>query len=146
MDINRNRKETIALYWAKNLVESPVAFVLNVSVALLAGILYSFKIAPFASLLFVFGVVSPIIFTVCLYELLLNSKGEIMGQPLPKAFHKPEWSRAVMIFDCSLIVLFAALIYLDILNFFVFRFLQTVIFPVLLLVMLKGFYFITHQQ
>lgn len=146
MDIDRNHRESIISYWTKNLVESPATFAFNLLISLLAGILYSFKVVPSDYILFVFGVVSPIIFTICLYDLLLNSNGEIMGQPLPKVFHKTHLSRLVMMFDCSIIVLFAALIHFDLLNFFIFRFLQTIFFPILLLVMLKGFYFLINQQ
>ncbi|MGD9977394.1 MAG: hypothetical protein AB7S54_05615 [Bacteroidales bacterium] len=141
-----NHKNTIFQYWTKNLVESSSTFSFNLSVSLLSGILYSFKVIQSNYLLLIFGVVSPIIFTVCLYDLLLNSNGELMGQPLPRVFLMPSWSRLVMFFDCSIIVLFATLIYLDLLNYFLFRFLQTVFFPILLLVMLKSFYFIINHQ
>lgn len=141
-----NPEKTILSFWTQNLVESPSVFAFNFLISFVAGVLYSFKVFPSGYILFLFGVVSPIIFTICLYDLLLSSKGEIMGQPIPKAFNNGKWSKAVMLFDCSLIVLFASLIYLNILNYFVFRFLQTVFFPLLLLVMLRGFYFFKYQN
>ena len=137
---------TIFNFWTKNLVESPSVFAFNFFISFVAGVLYSFKVFPSGYILFLFGVVSPIIFTICLYDLLLSSKGEIMGEPIPKAFNNGKWSKAVMLFDCSLIVLFATLIHLNILNFFIFRFLQTVFFPLLLLSILKGFYYFKHQN
>jgi len=146
MSIVNDSGETIFRFWTKNLVESPIAFAFNLFVSLFAGVLYSFKVFPSGYILFLFGVVSPIIFTICLYDLLLSSKGEIMGEPIPKTFNNGKWSKAVMLFDCSLIALFALLIHLNILNYFVFRFLQTVFFPILLLVMLKGFYFFMYQN
>ncbi|MGE0078477.1 MAG: hypothetical protein AB7S48_11500 [Bacteroidales bacterium] len=141
-----NYKETIISYWTRNLVESSSAFTFNISVSFLAGVLYTFRIIQSPSLLFLFGIISPIIFTICLYDLLLRSNGEVMGQPLPKVFNKANRNRIVMIFDCSLIILFAALIYFNILNYFLFRFLQTLFFPLLLLIMLKGFYFVINQR
>lgn len=141
-----NPEKTILSFWAQNLVESPSVFAFNFLISFVAGVLYSFKVFPSGYILFLFGVVSPIIFTICLYDLLLSSKGEIMGEPIPKAFNNGKWSKAVMIFDCSLIVLFATLIHLNVLNFFVFRFLQTVFFPLLLLSILKGFYYFKYQN
>jgi hypothetical protein len=140
-----NSEITFFGYWTKNLVESPIAFTFNLMVSLIAGVLYSFNVIPSPYLLFIFGIVSPIIFTICLYDLMLSSNGEIMGEAIPKAFSDVKWGRLVMLFDCFLIVLFATLIQLNILNFFIFRFLQTLFFPVLLLVMLKGFYFFKYQ-
>lgn len=141
-----NQKETLLLHWTKNLVESPIAFTFNTSLSITSGVIYSFKLIQSDYLLLIFGVVSPILFTLCLYDLLLNSNGEILGQPLPKAFTKIQLNRMVMLFDCSIIILFAALIHFNILNFFIFRFLQTLLFPVLLLIMLKGFYFALNQE
>lgn len=144
-NLDRSEK-TIFGFWTQNLVESPSVFAFNFLVSFVAGVLYSFKVFPSGYILFLFGVVSPIIFTICLYDLLLSSKGEILGEPVPKAFNNVKWSKAVMLFDCSLIALFATLIHLNVLNFFVFRFLQTVFFPLLLLSILKGFYFFKYQN
>lgn len=139
---NQHSVDELISHWTKNLVGSSSSFSFNIMVSLLAGILYSFKIIPSGYILFIFGVVSPIIFTICMYTMILNSNGELMGQPLPSVFRKRNLSRLLMCFDCFLIVLFACLIYFDFINFFLFRFLQTVFFPVLLLVMLRSFYFI----
>ncbi len=141
-----NQRKAMLRYWTKNLVESPSAFMLNQLVALTAGIIYTFKIAPSGYLLFIFGVVSPIIFTLCLYSLLQSCNGEIMGQPIPGIFHKKPQSQLAMIIDCILIGLFALLIHLGYLNYFVFRFLQTIAFPLLLLAMLKGLYISITQR
>lgn len=141
-----NPNNAILQYWAKNLVESPSAFMFNQLVTLSAGVIYTFRIAPSGYLLFLFGVVSPIIFTLCLYGLLQSCNGEILGQPIPGIFHKKPQSQLAMIIDCLLIGLFALLIHLGYLNYFLFRFLQTIAFPLLLLTMLKGLYIgITHR-
>ncbi len=141
-----NSGKTIFSFWTQNLVESPSVFAFNFLISFVAGVLYSFKVFPSGYILFLFGVVSPIIFTICLYDLLLSSNGEIMGEPIPKAFNNGNRTKAVMLFDCLLILLFAALIHFNVLNFFVFRFLQTVFFPLLLLSILKGFYYFKYQN
>lgn len=136
----------ILFFWTQNLVESPTIFSFNLIVSFIAGIVYSFRIIESDYLLLIFGVVSPILFTVCLYSLLFNSQGSVLGQPLPKAFTKIELNRFIMFLDCFIILLFAGFIHFDLLNFFVFRFLQTLFFPILLLIMLKGFYYTLYQQ
>ena len=146
MDSLYNQKDSILLYCAKNLVESPTTFSFNIFVSFLAGTLYSFKILNSDYLLLIFGTVSPILFTLCLYELLLNTNGELLGESLPTVFTKKRLSRFVMFFDCSIIVLFAALIHFNILNYFLTRFLQTLLFPILLLVLLRSAYIIQYKR
>lgn len=140
-----NQKDSILLYWTKNLVESPSTFSFNLLISFTAGTLYSFRLITSDYLLLIFGTVSPILFTLCLYELLLNTNGELLGESLPTIFTKKSISRFVMFFDCSIIVLFAALIHFNILNYFLTRFLQTILFPILLLVLLRGAYITQYK-
>jgi uncharacterized SAM-binding protein YcdF (DUF218 family) len=49
----------------------------------------------------------------------------------------------MMLFDVCVIISFASLIYTNILNYFLFRFLQTIFFPTLLLIFLRILY-ISH--
>ena len=131
-------------HWMENLVGSNSSFSFNLIVNLTAGLIYSFKIVPSTYLLFLFGVISPILFTLCLYSFIRNSSGELFNEPLPAAFISRSGNRLLMTFDICLIIGFALLIYIGPLNYFLFRFLQTVFFPCMMLVFLRVLY-ISHM-
>jgi hypothetical protein len=138
---NSDNIENRLLYqWLNNLVGSYTAFSLNLGATVVLGLLYSFNIIPSPYLLLIFGVISPIIFTLCMYFLIRNGTGELLNEPLPKVFVSRAGNRILMIFDICLIIGFSVLIYLGPLNFFLFRFLQTVFFPGMLLLLLRLIY------
>lgn len=124
-------------HWMVNLVGTNTAFSFNLTINLSAGLMYSFKVLPTPYLLLLFGVISPILFTLCLYSFIRNGSGYLLNEPLPLAFVSRAGNRLLMTFDICLIIGFALLIYWGPLNYFLFRFLQTVFFPCMMLVFLR---------
>lgn len=133
-----NRYENSLLFhWMGNLVGTGTVFSFNLFLSLSAGLIYSFKIIPSPYILLIFGIVSPILFTICLYSIIKNGSGELLNEPIPSVFFSRMGNRFLMMFDICLIIGFALLIYLGPLNYFLFRFLQTIFFPCMLLVLLR---------
>jgi len=131
--MDQQPKEHLLHFWTRNLVENPGAFTFNLFLFLSFGVLYSFKVLQSPIILLVFGIITPVILTICLYHM----SGVSLQHLLPKAFHKKTSRVFLALLDCSIITLLGILIYRDILNFFFFRFLQTVLLPVLYLIMLR---------
>jgi hypothetical protein len=131
--MDQQPKEHLLHFWTRNLVENPGAFTFNLFLFLSFGVLYSFKVLQSPIILLVFGIITPVILTICLYHM----SGVSLQHLLPKAFHKKTSRVLLALLDCSIITLLGILIYRDILNFFFFRFLQTVLLPVLYLIMLR---------
>jgi hypothetical protein len=131
--MDQQPKEHLLHFWTRNLVENPGAFTFNLFLFLSFGVLYSFKVLQSPIILLVFGIITPVILTICLYHM----SGVSLQHLLPKVFHKKTSRVLLALLDCSIITLLGILIYRDILNFFFFRFLQTVILPILYLIMLR---------
>jgi len=127
-------------HWSANLVGTSTSFSINLLITLMGGLVYSFKVLPSIYLLILFGIVSPILFTLCLYDFIKNSSGTFLGESIPSAFVSGDRNRILMRFDIFLIIGFALLIYFGPLNYFLFRFLQTVFFPCMMLVLLRFIY------
>lgn len=127
-------KEHILHYWTRNLVESPGAFTLNLLLLATFGILYSFRVVQSPLVLLVFGIITPVIFTICLYHM----SGVSLQHMLPMIFQKKSGRVLLALLDCSIIIFLGVLIYRGTLNFFFFRFLQTVLLPILYLIMLRA--------
>jgi hypothetical protein len=140
MTKDNNFENKILYYWLSNLVGSYTIFAINLGVTVIAGLLYSFNIIPSPYILLIFGAVSPIIFTLCLYFFIRNNSGEFLDEPLPKAFVSRAGNRILMTLDICLIIGFSLLIYFGPFNYFIFRFLQTVFFPGMLLFFLRALY------
>jgi hypothetical protein len=96
-------------------------------------------------MLVVFGVVSPLLFTFCLYS-LMPMLGNLEDSPLPQIFRTRSSNMVVMLFDMLIIVVLALLIHIDVIDYLFFRLLQTVIFPALMLVMLRMLYIGIRQN
>jgi hypothetical protein len=139
---NKNNEDKLFFYWTKNLVGTNSRFMLNLTIAILFGTLYSFRIVFTNAILLIFGVVSPVIFTLCLYNLILliaQDKQEELH--FPSLFLKKKSNRLLSLFDSSMVVILGWLIYRGTLNYLFFRLLLTLIIPVLLLIFLRGIYF-----
>lgn len=136
----RQVENTLLYYWVKNLVGSGSSFAFNLTLTLVFGILYSFSVVPSPYILLVFGVVSPVIFTVCLYFTIRHVSELMPGMVFPRVLLSANTNTLMMVFDVCSIVGFASLIYYNILNYFFFRFLQTIFFPALLLIFLRILY------
>lgn len=139
---NKNNEDKLFFYWTKNLVGTNSRFMLNLTIAILFGTLYSFRIVFTNAILLIFGVVSPVIFTLCLYNLILliaQDKQEELR--FPSLFLKKKSNRLLSLFDSSMVVILGWLIYRGTLNYLFFRLLLTLIIPVLLLIFLRGIYF-----
>ena len=132
--MDRQPKEHILHFWTRNLVESPAAFSFNLLLLLSLGTLYSFKVIQSPVILLIFGIITPVIQTVCLYYM----SGISLQNILPSILQKKSGRILLALLDCSIITLLGFLIYHGILNFLFFRLLQTVILPVLYLVMLRA--------
>lgn len=146
MSANINSKNSLFSNWSANLVGTSTSFSLNLLVNLTGGLAYSFKVVPSIYLLILFGIVSPILFTLCLYHYIKNSSGTFLGESIPGAFVSRDGNRMLMLFDIFLIVGFALLIYFGPLNYFLFRFLQTAFFPCMMLVLLRFLYLSQTNQ
>jgi hypothetical protein len=130
-------KNSLLSHWTNNLIGTSTSFSFNLFIHLTAGLLYSFKVITSPYLLLLFGVISPILFTLCLYSFIRNGTVRLFNEPLPSAFISRSGNRTLMTFDIFLIIGFALLIHFDMLNYFLFRFLQTVFFPCMMLVFLR---------
>ena len=130
---------SLVFYWIDNLVGSGGKFSFNVLFSLVGGVLFSFSIWDSPYVLAVFGVVSPLLFTFCLYS-VAPYLGELSDNPLPKIFTSRLGTTLAMVFDMFIVIVLALLIQLDVINYLVVRILQTVIFPILMLVILRVIY------
>jgi len=142
--MSNQQNEHIISYWVRNLVGTPGGFSTNLLITVLGGSLYSFGILSSHVMLLFFGVVSPVLFTLCLYFYIRQVAESIKNEGFPKFFSSPRTSNLLMLADITIIVVLAVLIHLNYINYFFFRFLQTVLFPVLMLFMLR-FLFISKQ-
>ena len=140
MPDNQQQPEHILAYWIRNLVGNSPIFSTNLLISVLGGSLYSFGIVSSHYMLLIFGVISPLIFTLCLYFSIMNIAENDNENNFPKIFTTKSGNLTLMIFDMSIIVGLAIFIHIDILNYFFFRFLQTVLFPVLMLFLLRFIY------
>lgn len=131
---------SLPYYWVKNLVGSGTAFSANMVITIVFGVLYSFKIVPSVYILVVLGAVTPLLFTFLVYSLMRESNGTILGQTMPKVFASPSSNWLFMVLDLGLVLLLAVLIYLNVLNYWLFRFLQTLFFPLMMLFFLRLLY------
>jgi len=132
-----NSNKSLITHWTTNLVGSSTIFSINLLISLIGGILYSFKVTQSEFVLAFFGVVLPALFTFCLYGFIRDHAESVLANAVPKAFVLRASNRLLMLLDISLITGFALLIYFGPLNYFLFRFLQTIFFPCLLLIFLR---------
>ncbi len=130
----------IIFFWVHNLVGSGGRFLFNMLLSLTGGILFSFNFWQSTIALAIFGVVSPLLFTLCLYSILRATTSNSDDSPFPKAFTKRRSNAIMMIIDMAVIIALAILIHTNILNYLFVRLLQTVIFPALMLLMLRVLY------
>ena len=142
--MSNQQNENIASYWVKNLVGTTGAFSTNILITVFGGSLYSFGRLSSHIMLLVFGVVSPVLFTFCLYFYIRQVSENIKDERFPKIFSSKKSNVLLMVADMIIIVGLAALIHLNFINYFFFRFLQTVLFPMLMLFMLR-FLYISQQ-
>lgn len=140
MENYRQVENSLLYYWVKNLVGSGPSYAFNLIITLVFGSLYSFNIVPSPYILLLFGVVSPVIFTICLYFTIRHLSELLPGMAFPRALMSANTNTLMMVFDVCVIIGFASLIYTNILNYFLFRFLQTIFFPALLLIFLRILY------
>jgi hypothetical protein len=134
-----NYKDNIIFHWIENLVGTYTRFSINVLITVLGGTIYSFQMLTSPYLLAIFGVLSPLLFTLCLYFLIRHISG-LNDNPFPKIFTSQSTNSVVMAFDMAIIIILAILIHADIINYLFFRLLQTTIFPLLLILMLRYLY------
>ena len=131
---------SLPYYWVRNLVGSGATFSINMVLTVTFGIAYSFKLLPSVYILLVLGVVTPLLFTFLVYSLMRESNGTILGQAMPKVFASRNSNWLFMVLDLGLVLLLAVLIYLNVLNYWLFRFLQTLFFPLMMLFFLRLLY------
>ena len=139
MDNNPAYKDSIIFHWTENLVGSYSRFSINALITMLGGTLYSFQIWPSPYFLAIFGVLSPLLFTLCLYY-TIRHLSDSKDNPFPKIFTSQASNPVVMAFDMVIIITMAILIHSDFINFLFFRLLQTAIIPLLLIFMLRFLY------
>lgn len=135
-----HNNNSVIFLWVQNLVGTGTRFYINLVISLTGGILYSFGIWPSTIALAIFGVVSPLLFTLCLYAILRAVNNPIAEIPFPKAFTNLRSNALMMIADMVIIIVLATLIHVDIIDYLLVRLLQTVIFPALMLFMLRVLY------
>lgn len=141
MDMQKKQPEntSIVFYWVENLVGTGPRFLFNILLSVLGGLIYSVGVWDYPIMLAIFGVLSPLIFTLCLYS-LIRSMLEGPDNPFPKVFRSQRSNSAFMFLDMLIIIGMAILIQTDIIDYLFFRILQTVIFPALLIFMLRVLY------
>lgn len=139
MEAEFENSDNVIFHWTKNLVGSYKLFSFNMLLAMLGGTVYSFQLWPSPYLLAIFGVLSPLIFTLCLYNIIKIISGKDHN-PFPKILTIQSSNGIIMLFDMSIIIIMAILIHIDIINYLFFRLLQTLIFPLILLLMLRFLY------
>lgn len=140
MTDKESKNNNIIFFWVQNLVGTGSRFSLNLLISLSGGILYTFKIWPSTIALVIFGVVSPLLFTLCLYSILRVANSASDEIPFPKAFTNFRSNALMMVADMTIIIILATLIQIDIIDYLLVRLLQTVIFPALMLLMLRILY------
>lgn len=146
MDDNNNG---LLYRWTTDFVGSPMSFKFFLVVTVLGGFCYSFGWVPqpYSSyLLLIFGVVMPVLLTLCLYNTLMNSNLSFSGFQLLSAFKSKKLNYLLRLVDCMLILVFAGLIFFDILNYFIFRFIQTLLIPCLFVVALRLIYVLNNDN
>ncbi|MFP4557803.1 MAG: hypothetical protein ACLFNU_13120, partial [Bacteroidales bacterium] len=104
---------SIVFYWIENLVGTGPRFSFNMLVSVFGGLMYSFSVWDYPIMLAVFGVLSPLIFTLCLYS-LIRSMLQSPENPFPKVFRSQRGSSAFMFLDMLIIIGMAILIQTDI--------------------------------
>lgn len=132
--------------WTTDFVGSSTAFSINFVLIVIGGICYTFGLVRSPFILFIFGVAVPILLAICFYNYLYNSKIPLDDSGLTKYLRVKKWNVLLICVDCFIIVTFAALIHYDILNYLIFRFLQTLFFPIALLVGFRGFFAMTNEE
>jgi len=139
MNDKKQKYSSLVFYWINNLVGNGAKFSFNVLASAVGGLLFSFGVwnSPFA--LAIFGVLSPLLFTFCLYS-VIPFFSELPDNPLPKIFSTKQRTMLAMVFDMFIVIGLALLIQLNVINYLLVRLLQTVVFPVLMLVMLRVIY------
>ncbi len=135
-DEKPQKYNNLAFYWIENLVGTGSRFAFNVIISAVGGLLFSFGVWPSVYVLVIFGVLSPLLFTFCLYS-LVRMQGDDSDNPFPKFFRSQASNALVMFFDMAIIVALALLIQLNIIDYLLVRLLQTVIFPVMMLFILR---------
>jgi hypothetical protein len=138
-DTKSPKTDNQIFYWAENLVGTSARFSINLLISLVGGLVYSFKIWPSVYALVVFGVISPLLFTLCLY-FLIRYLSQSDDSPFPKILISRSSGSLMMLADMALIIAMAVLIQLNVINYLAFRILQTIIFPALLLILLRALY------
>jgi hypothetical protein len=138
-DTKSPKTDNQIFYWAENLVGTSARFSINLLISLVGGFVYSFKIWPSVYALVVFGVISPLLFTLCLY-FLIRYLSQSDDSPFPKILISRSSGSFMMLADMALIIAMAVLIQLNVINYLAFRILQTIIFPALLLILLRALY------
>lgn len=63
-----------------------------------------------------------------------------MEEHVPKFLLSPTSNMLLMLLDMTIIIVFAVLIHVGILDYFLFRFLQTTLLPIVMLLMLRMLY------
>lgn len=129
----------ILFHWVDNLVGTPTRFAFNLVLTIFGGIMYSFGIWPSPFVLAIFGVLSPLLFTLCLYY-LMRQLSQTDDNPFPRIFTSQSTNGVVMFFDMVIIITLAILIHIGVINYLFFRLLQTAILPLLLIFMLRYIY------
>ncbi len=141
MDMQKKQPEntSIVFYWVENLVGTGPRFLFNMLLSVFGGLMYSVGTWDYPIMLAIFGVLSPLIFTLCLYS-LIRSMLESPDNPFPKVFRSQRSNSAFMFLDMLIIIGMAILIQTNIIDYLFFRILQTIIFPALLVFMLRVLY------
>lgn len=143
---NKTRySNSIIFHWTKNLVGTYGRFSFNILITMLGGTIYSFQLWSSPYILAIFGVLSPLIFTFCLY-FIIRIMSERKDNPFPKIFTQYSSNSIIMLFDMSIIIIMAILIHIGTINYLFFRLLQTTFFPLILLLMLRYLYLTLGQS
>lgn len=137
---------SLFLHWRSNLVGSQGAYFINFLLTILGGSLYTFNLVKSPIMLLAFGVVSPVIFTLCAYASIGYLKNQIDKPEFPNILFSRYGSFLAMTLDLFLIGALAALIHFNVLNYLFFRFLQTVFLPMVSLSLLRFLHIVSQMN
>ena len=104
-------------------------FLLSLLLSIVFGILYSFEIWDKVAILFIFGMVLPVLYISATYQLLKNSKLTNNDKTVFKWFKRSTTNIFLMVIDVILTVSLGLLVYFEILDFMIVKILITIMFP-----------------
>ena len=131
---------TIMHKFFKNSFGNNQKFFVSIIITGFFGITYSFKIYDYDILLFVFGMILPVLYIIGVYQMFRKHKDVIDDDVKTVNFLKSKHGNLLfMTIDIAITLGIGVLIYIGILDYILFKLLVTFILPVIYQIMIKFF-------